>query len=84
MAIRSKNAHYKMREIQRRHLEAVGERHGVVTVDGKKAKFVIDDLVARTPNVIALVTRQLPADFPAHVAETVLGGLQDAAHKLTS
>lgn len=64
MAVRSKNAHWKIRDIFRRHWLAVGVRHGVVTPDGRPAQFVVDALVERTPQVIAEVRGLLPADFP--------------------
>lgn len=82
MAIRSTNAHYKMREILRRHWIAVGERYGITTPDGKPVANVLEDLVARTPGVIEAVRAQLPLDFPEHVVDPVFTGLQDAANKL--
>jgi serine/threonine-protein kinase HipA len=84
MAIRSKSAHWKMREILRRHWLAVGERHGVTTPDGRDARFVVDDLVERTPQVIQDVRAQLPKDFPAGLADAILEGLQEAAKKLSA
>ena len=82
MAVRATNAHYKMREILRRHWIAVGERYGIVTPDGKPVAAVLDDLVERTTAVIEAVRAQLPNDFPELVAEPILAGLQDAANKL--
>lgn len=82
MAVRSKNTHWLMREIQRRHWLAVGAEHGVVTPDGRGAEFVVDDLVARTPEVIRVVRTGLPAGFPKAVADSILDGLQEAADKL--
>ncbi|WP_415830481.1 HipA domain-containing protein [Bordetella flabilis] len=64
MAVRSKNAHWLMREIGRRHWLIAGERHGVVTPDGRGARFVVDDLVARTPEVVHAVRARLPQGFP--------------------
>jgi len=84
MAVRSKNAHWRMRDILRRHWLAVGERHGVVTVDGRGAQYVIDDLVARTPGVVETVRKSLPRDFPEQLADSILTGLQAAANKLAS
>jgi serine/threonine-protein kinase HipA len=84
MSVRSKNAHWKMREILRRHWLAVGEHHGVTTPDGRGAAFVIDDLVERTPQVIETVRAQLPMNFPAALADSVLAGLRDAADKLAA
>ncbi len=82
MAVRSKNAHWKMRDILRRHWIALGARHGVVTEDGRDVGALIDEVVARTPSVIQAVRGQLPDDFPEDVAEAILGGLQAAAERL--
>jgi serine/threonine-protein kinase HipA len=82
MAVRSKNPHWFMREIARRHWLAVGERHGVVTPDGRGARFVVDDLVARTPEVVRAVRARLPQGFPQPLAERILEGLQASADKL--
>ncbi len=82
MAVRSTNAHWKMRDILRRHWLAVGTRYGVVTPDGRPTQFVIDDLVERTPKVVAEVRELLPKDFPAPLADSILGGLLDAASRL--
>lgn len=84
MAVRSQNAHWKIREIQRRHWLAVGERHGVLTPDGRNAAFVVDDLIARTPQAVAEVRKQLPENFPLQLADSILGGLQDAAKQLAT
>ena len=82
MAVRAKNAHWKMREIHRRHWLEVGTRHGVVAEDGRGAQFVVDELVERTPRVVAAVREELPRDFPEPLADSILDGLQDAAHRL--
>ncbi len=83
MAVRCGNAHWKMQDVQRRHWLAWGQRHGVVTLEGRSTEFVIDDLVARTPEVVQSVQRQLPANFPTGLAQSILGGLQAAADKLS-
>jgi len=82
MAVRAKNAHWKMQDLHRRHWLDLGTRHGVVTADGRPAHAVLDDLVARTPEVIAQVRRQLPIGFPAELADSVLAGVQGAAARL--
>jgi serine/threonine-protein kinase HipA len=84
MAVRSKNAHWRMREILRRHWQVLGTRHGVVTADGRAVQYLIEDVVARTPAVTAAVRAQLPEEFPMSMADAVLGGLQDAANRLAS
>src|SRR3546814_19834962 len=55
MAVRSKNAHWRIRDIKRRHWLEVGKRHGVVSPDGREAQFIVDDLVNRTPEVVSTV-----------------------------
>jgi serine/threonine-protein kinase HipA len=82
MAVRSKNPHWKMREIVRRHWLEVGARHGVVTGDGRPASFVVDELVKQTPHVIEKVRKRLPGGFPMPLANSVLEGLQGAADRL--
>lgn len=82
MAVRSKNPHWKMHDIQRRHWLAMGVQHGVVTPDGRGTEFVIDDLMARTPEVIRRVRALLPKDFPQALADSILNGMQEAADKL--
>jgi serine/threonine-protein kinase HipA len=84
MAVRTKNAHWKMRDILRRHWIAVGERHGIVTVDGRDTAAVIDDLVSVTPQVLQSVRSQLPPGFPDKVADAVLRGLESAADRLST
>lgn len=82
MALRSKNVHWRMRDIHRRHWLALGTRHGITTEDGRGAEAVIDEIVARTPAVIAEVQGQLPAWFSGRVAASILGGLAAAAQRL--
>lgn len=82
MAVRSQNAHYKMREIERRHWVALAERHGVLTPDGSPARHVVQDLAERAPRVVQAVREQLPADFPERLADCVLDGMLAEAEKL--
>lgn len=82
MAVRSKNAHWKIREIQRKHWLAMGSKYGVVSPEERGSDYVLDDLVARTPDVVSKVSAKIPAGFPQRVADTILEGLQAAANKL--
>ncbi|MBC7202950.1 MAG: type II toxin-antitoxin system HipA family toxin [Pusillimonas sp.] len=82
MAVRSKNTHWVMRDIVRRHWLAVGKEHGIVAPDGRGAEVVLDDIVAQTPEVVRSVRAMLPEKFPEHVADSILNGLQVAADKL--
>ena len=82
MAVRSKNVHYLMRDIHRRHWLAVGKRHGIRAANGQSWEVVVDDIVARTPEVIASVSALLPPDFPAEVADPIFDGLRETARQL--
>lgn len=82
MAVRSKNPHWLIRDIQRRHWLKVGEKYGVMTAEGRGAERVVDELVEQTPEVIRLVRAKLPQDFSEVLAESILDGLQISADKL--
>lgn len=79
MAVRGKSNHYRIAEIQRRHWNAMARSTGL----GLDFEADIQALIAKTPNVIAQVEAELPASFPAHIAEAVLGQLRRSAEKLT-
>jgi len=82
MAVRSKNAHWQMRDILRRHWVALGTRHGVLDETARAAEHLIDDIAARTPEVIAKVRSQLPKGFPAPLADAVFDGMKAASKRL--
>lgn len=84
MAVRSRNAHWRMHDIQRRHWLALGARHGVVTPQGRDAACVIDDLLARTPQAVQQTRSVLPDSFPQALADSILDGLQAAADRLAA
>ena len=77
MAVTGKNRHYLVKDIQRRHFNAMAQ-----ACLGTDAEPLIADLLARTPGVIERMYAKLPAGFPQRVAESVLQGLQDAAQRL--
>ena len=84
MAVRSKNAHWQMRDILRRHWLALGARHGVVAESGQSVQHLVDDIIASTPRVISAVRAMLPANFSMPLADSILDGLQDAANQLAA
>jgi serine/threonine-protein kinase HipA len=78
MAVHSKNEHYRLSEIQRRHWNTVAHGNGV----GENAEQVVGELLEATPRVLAEVGSLLPQGFPAVVADKTLEGLRLAAQKL--
>lgn len=83
MGVRSKNTHWKVRDVMRRHWVSFGERHAVRNVDGYGAAWIVDDLSARTPGVVLRVRAMLPKDFPQDLAENIFNGLLTASTRLS-
>jgi serine/threonine-protein kinase HipA len=67
--------HYRWDEIHRRHFEGTAKRCGIAA----KVDMLIDDLIHRTPAVIATVNASLPRGFPGSVSEPILEGLAMSA-----
>ncbi|HEU4457864.1 MAG TPA: type II toxin-antitoxin system HipA family toxin [Methylibium sp.] len=82
MAVRSKNPHWRMKDIVRRHWIEVGRRHGILGAQGLGPEAVVQDVVERTPGVVDAVANALPKGFPAVVADRILGGLKRVAAEL--
>jgi serine/threonine-protein kinase HipA len=78
MALLGKNRHYEMHSIHRRHFNSTAQKVGYAAT----AEPIIEKILARTPAVIAQVQTELPQDFSAHVADSILGGLEQAAKAL--
>jgi serine/threonine-protein kinase HipA len=78
MAVSGKNRHYLLKDIQRRHFNAMAPKCG----HGDSAEALIEALLQRTAGAVAQVNAKLPAGFPQQVADKILGGLQAAAARL--
>jgi serine/threonine-protein kinase HipA len=78
MALRTKNTHYRMAEIQRRHWNEIAKANAL----GSDFEAVIQRLVAITPEVIESVSKELPAGFPTIVSERIFSGLLDQVNRL--
>jgi serine/threonine-protein kinase HipA len=79
MAVRGKNVHYLLNQIQRRHWIAQGQRVGF---PASEVETMIDELTAQTGPVIDEVSSQLPEDFPQDVAEAIFEGMLRLSGKL--
>ncbi len=71
MALLGKNRHYLMHNIERRHFNSTAKKVGF----GENCEPLLQDLVARTPEVVAQVQAELPQGFSQQVADKILGGL---------
>lgn len=84
MGVQTKNVHWKMKDILRRHWLELGKRHSAVASVGRPAQAVLDGLVARTPEVLTIVLQQVHPSFPAAVADSILVGVESAAARLAA
>ncbi|SDR50545.1 serine/threonine-protein kinase HipA [Paraburkholderia fungorum] len=79
MAVRGKNVHYQLSQIQRRHWIAQGQRVGFSAAD---IDAMIDALTERTEAVIEEVSSLLPEDFPMDIAGSIFEGMRRLNRKL--
>jgi len=78
MAVSGRSKHYKFKEIQRRHFNAMARKCQY----GSDAEDLIGQVLADTPGVIERVAARLPTGFPALVADRILSGLKRGAAAL--
>lgn len=78
MALLGKNRHYHAHLIERRHFNSTARKVGYA----QSADPLMDELIERTPDVIAQVQAELPSGFSQRVADKVLGGLLEASRSL--
>lgn len=78
MALVGKNRHYEMHGIQRRHFSSTARKFGYAP----GAEPLIQEILAHTPAAIAAAHADLPGDFSPRVADTILGGVEQAARAL--
>ena len=74
MAIRSRNAHYILRDIHARHWHQLAMKNGGLTVWNEMLRLVAD-----VDKALAIVESQLPNDFPAHTWDAISTGMKSEA-----
>lgn len=78
MAVRSKNAHWKLKDIQPRHWQGVARAAGLVDADA-----LIEEVVAQVPSVLAKVGQALPKNFPKRISGKIFDGIKQQTKLLT-
>lgn len=79
MAVIGKNRHYRWARILRRHWLHTVKNCGL---DEATAEESMAELIEATPKVIEYVSKQLPADFPVRVSETLFKGIEKTVKSL--
>ena len=77
MAVQGKNRHYRWKEICARHWLETAKRCGF-----GEMKTIIQEAIARTPEVIKQVRGLIPAGFPAQIVDSILEGISARAGQL--
>lgn len=80
MALRAKNAHYRMTTIQRRHWNAVAKTNAM----GIDFESEIQRFIDATPKVIETVAEQIPAGFPSRLGDAIFEGIKTQVKRLRS
>ena len=80
MAVRGKNKHYRVSEILRRHFNETAALIGI----GENAEPLMEEILKRTPDVVASVQREIPDGFPPNVLDKIFSGLNDSAKRLAA
>ncbi|RZT42619.1 type II toxin-antitoxin system HipA family toxin [Cupriavidus agavae] len=80
MAVSGKNRHFLLRDIRRRHFNAMARRCYV----GTSAEPVLTGLLERLPGAIAEVAGRVPQGFPARVADPIFEQLEASADRLAA
>jgi serine/threonine-protein kinase HipA len=78
MAVRTRNAHYKMSTIQRRHWNEVAKVNGV----GEDFESVIQRFMTQAPIAIEAVTKRIPSGFPQVVSDAIFAGIRAQVERL--
>jgi serine/threonine-protein kinase HipA len=78
MAVRSKNAHYKMATIQRRHWSEVAKVNGM----GENFEPAIQHFMSQAPLAIEAVAKRIPTGFPQVVSDTIFEGIRAQVKRL--
>jgi serine/threonine-protein kinase HipA len=78
MAVRGKNMHYRLKDIQRRHFNHTARLCGW----GENMEGLITEVLDQVTRVLEAAQEMLPAGFPEEVFAAVRAGMLDAADRL--
>ena len=77
LAVRSKNAHWKLNAIEARHWDTVARQAGL-----GDATALLAETAGQMAPVIETVNRQIPSGFSARVQDRIFAGLRESARRL--
>jgi len=77
MSVRSRNAHWKLKDIQSRHWDGVAKQAGV----GDAAELIAE-VISQTPQAVEQAASVVPPGFPTKVADAIFEGVRIQAKRL--
>lgn len=77
MPLRSKSAHWGLTDLTGPHWDGVAKLAGL-----GDARALCEELAAQVPEVLRSVEAQLPADFPAALAQAIFDGMRSTVKRL--
>lgn len=75
MSVRSKNRHYRLKDIQARHWKREADKTGIPALWDRMI-----DVVERAPGAFESLEARLPEEFPSEVFEAMRDGIRRQAH----
>ncbi|MET3124577.1 serine/threonine-protein kinase HipA [Oxalobacteraceae bacterium GrIS 2.11] len=79
MAVRATENYYRIVQIQRRHWGEMARQAGL---GERVAETLIEEILAKTDEIVVAMHQMLPPQFPMDLAESILSGLQRQCKKL--
>jgi serine/threonine-protein kinase HipA len=76
MAVEGKSRHYRWADIRAHHWIETAKKCGVADM-----KRTVDEIVEQTPMVVDRVRSVLPDEFPAQIADAILGGVIETSER---
>ena len=77
MAVQGKNHHYHWKEVQGRHWLETAKRCGFGDMQS-----VIEEVIAKTPEVLQQIHSVIPRGFPLHISDSILKGVRACSEGL--
>lgn len=80
MAVGGDNKQCQWSDIGIEHWAAIAQECGL----GAKFDAMLDELIASVPTALDAAAAQLPAGYPAHIADSIFNGVRQSAKKLNA
>lgn len=80
MALRGKNYHYRWDQWVRRYFKQTAK---ISDYSDNLAEAILDEMLGQVPKVLNQVSTKIPKNFPSHISEPILEGIEKKASELS-